>query len=766
MNNKYGNFSHDGKTYVINTPNTPCHWQNYIWNKEFLCIFSQTAQGKSLKQDSNGVRTNLITSRMVYILDCDTNEFWSANGLPVHKKYENYECIHGLGFSQISLTYNGIKTSYRVFVPQNDNCEIWTIKAENLSNKKRNIKVIPYFATAIHGAHEGTFPAAHAHFEENAKAIIGSNVVRFGSHFSHETVGRTEDGFFTMDCDVTSFDCCERKFIGDYDNEQTPLALLNGGCTNSICEFEKIVFALETTLQLNPDETKTVNTIAGVTKDADEIAALRNKYFSNDTIEKEFKSANEYFLEKVDNVNIETPYKEFDTFFNIWLKHQLNFNSLWARVYFNGYRDLSQDAQGYVAIDKEVSKQRFLKVLTYQYGSGYAPRAWGENVIIDQDYSDSPVWIAFTVDSIIKEDGNLSYLDIKVPFLDDTEDTVYNHMKRSIDYLWNDRGEHGLSKIHSGDWNDLLNAVGAKGKGESVWLSMALYKALSIFKDISAEYGKESESISAEERLKELKNSINTYGWDEDYYLRGYTDDGIKVGSKYSEGGKLFLNTQSWAVISGVADDEKAQKAMKAIDENLECDIGIATIAGLFYKFRLDIGFMSALRPGKNLNGGVYTHANMFKIVADCILKRNDAALRTIKKVLPFSEYRNTQYATPYVLSNTYYGPESGYRYGEAGASWITGSCGWLTTIVINYMFGLVPENDGIHIKPCLPSEWDNCSITRNFRGAFYNIKFIKEKGKICNTIDKIILNGEKLNSNILPCKNNKQYEVEVYLID
>ena len=765
MKNSYGKFADDGKTFVINTPNTPCQWQNYIWNKEFLCIFSQIGQGKSLKQDSNGIRTNIITGRMVYILDCDTNEFWSANGLPVNKKYENYECIHGLGFSEIRLTYNGIRSTYRVFVPQNDNCEIWTISIKNLGTKKRNIKIIPYFSTAIHGAHEGSFPAAHAHFNNEVSAVIGSNVVRFGSHFSHETVGRTEDGFFTMDSDITGFDCNERKFIGEYYNEHTPIALINGGCTNSICEFEKIAFALETHISLKGHEEKTINTIAGVTSDTEEIRYLRNKYFNNCEIEKEFVRVNNYFLDKVDNVNIKTDDNEFDLFFNIWLKHQLNFNSLWARVYFNGYRDLAQDAQSYVMIDKATSKERFLKVLSYQYGSGYAPRAWGENVIIDQDYSDSPVWIAFTVDSIIKEDGNLNYLDIKVPFIDDSEDTVYNHMKRSIDYLWNDRGVHGLSKIHSGDWNDVMNAVGAKGKGESVWLSMALYKALEIYRDISVLYNKKADNEVAIKRMVELKENINKYTWDGEYYLRGYTDDGTAVGSKNSESGKFFLNTQSWAVISGVAEKERAEKAMRMVDEYLECDIGVSTLYGLFDKFRSDIGFISVIRPGENLNGGIYLHANMFKIVADCILKRNDIAFRTIKKTLPFSEYRNIEHATPYVLSNSYFGPGSGYRYGEAGASWITGSCGWLTTVIVNNIFGLIPQMDGIHINPCLPSEWGECYITRKYRDTFYNIKFIKTKGQICNVIDKIIVNKEEIDINVLPIIPGEELTVEVYMI-
>jgi len=408
MNNQYGKFSDDGMEYIITTPNTPRHWQNYLWNGKFLSIFSHLAQGKALCQDSQGYRTNLITSRMVYILDTDSNEMWTANGLPIRDDYK-YNCVHGMGYSKISITYNEIESIFTAFVPSEDECEIWSVEFKNTGGRERNLKIIPFFGTAIHGAHEGSFPAAHAYFDNDVQGVIGSNVVRFGSHFSHETTGRTEDGFFVTDVTVTGFDCSLRAFIGEYNTEMFPYAVIKGGCTNSACEFEQIVFALETTITLKPNETKKINTIAGVTKEKEVISLMKNKYFNNNFIDLELKKIKEGFIKEINNIQISTTNSEFDLFFNTWLKHQLNFNSVWARVYFNGFRDLCQDAENYSIINLEGAKKRFIKVLSYQYANGYAPRAWGEGTVIEQDYSDSPVWITSTVYGIIKEEAILIF---------------------------------------------------------------------------------------------------------------------------------------------------------------------------------------------------------------------------------------------------------------------------------------------------------------------------------------------------------------------
>ncbi len=766
MNNNWGYFNDNGSQYVITTPNTPRHWQNYIWNSRFLSIVSHLAQGSGLKQEPDGSRTNLVTGRMVYIIDQDTKEFWTANGMPVHKNYEDFKCTHGFGFTDISLKYSDIRSSYRIFVPRNETCEIWTITLKNEGDTTRNISLIPYFSTSIHGTHEGSFPAAYADFNNEIQGIMGSNVIRFGSHFAHDTVGKTDDGYFVMDSKVDGYDCARRKFIGEYDTELAPLAVQNGGCTNSKCEFEQIAFVLQSNITLEPGQSVCVNAIAGVSGDVAEINAIKAKYFNGDAIENELKAVTEKFTSEIDTINITAPDKDLEMFFNTWLKHQLNFNSVFARVYFNGFRDLCQDAENYAIINLEHARQRFMKVLTYQYGSGYAPRAWGGGEVIDQDYSDSPVWLVFTTKSIINEDGNTDFLKVELPYLDDAPASVYDHVKRSVNYLWNDRGAHGLSKIHSGDWNDVMNGVGNKGKGESVWLSMALYKALDDFAYIADAIGNTDDAKCCRERMTELKANIDNYAWDGEYYIRGYTDNGVKVGSKESVTGKMFLTPQAWAAISGVNTEDKGLKALESVDKYLECDIGIATLGGLFEGFREDIGFISCIRPGENLNGGIYIHANMFKIVADCIMNRNDDAYRTIQKLMPYSDSRNIGCAEPYVLSNSYFGPGSDYRYGEAGASWITGSCGWFVKAVVNYMFGINTSLDGIKLEPHLPSEWTNCSIKRPYRNAIYNINYVKNKGVLGTDIGMIIVNGVEYKSTTLPYSDGMEYNVTVELVD
>ncbi|MFP4104669.1 MAG: GH36-type glycosyl hydrolase domain-containing protein, partial [Phycisphaerae bacterium] len=530
-------------------------------------------------------------------------------------------------------------------------------------------------------------------------------------------------------------------------------------CGNSVCEFDPICFALQVNLELQPGESRTINAIAGPLKDNDEIAALRGKYFADGAVEEEFRTVREYFDHATDGVDIHTPDETLNVFVNHWLKHQLLFNATWARVYFNGVRDLLQDADNISIFGADHARATLRKVLSHQYESGYAPRAWIEGQLVEQDYSDSPVWITFTVASLVKETGDLTLLNEEVPFWEGESAEVYEHCRRSLEYLWADRGEHGLSKIHSGDWNDIMNGVGADGDGQSVWLSMALHRALLQFAELAEMIGRSDDADDALTRARQLAEAINTDGWDGEYYLRAFTDDGKPIGTSIEN--QCFLNPQAWSVISGTAAEERARKAMQAVDEKLERDIGILTVAEPFTEFRKDVGFISATRPGTNVNGGVYVHASTFKMIADCMLDRTEEAYRTLQKILPFSEARDQQTGEPYVVPNAYFAPPSGERYGEAGDGWFTGSAGWLLKGIVAHIFGLQPEADGLHIRPCMPKQWQTSSITRVFRGATYHVTYSPARSA---DEPAITVDNEPLQSEVLPCEKGQNYRVHVAL--
>jgi cellobiose phosphorylase len=745
----FGYFSEDGLEFHVTRPDTPRPWRNFLWNDTFVSHISQVGQGGGFKQTPEGVRTSLITSRAIYLLSTDTRRFWTVHGLPVHLPYDLYHCVHGIGFTRIEVSYGDIRSSCRVFVPREGDLEIWTVTLTNVGAHPQALRLVPSFDTAIDGWYKG---ATRGWYDPKLRAALASNVVRTGSHYAHDSDGRRDQGFLTLSVEPSGYDTRRTAFIGHYDTERAPEALLRGGCTNSDCEFEKVTLAMQSALTLPPGGEATLHALAGVWESQEQIAALRERYFTGDGVEREFQASVEAYRAAASGLCIETPDAPLDRFANGWLQHQLNLNATWARVYFNGYRDLCQDATNLMPLAPVRARAKLKQTLSYQYPSGHAPRAWIGGGVVEQDYSDSAVWIVPAVYAAAMEAGTLDFLGERVPFHKDSRPVdIYEHARRSLNYLWSDRGPHGLSRIHKGDWNDLMNGVGAGGKGESVWLSMALFYSLKQFAELADWAGRPTDAGEALDRSAELAHLVDQWAWDGEFYLRAFTDDGVRVGSRGSREG-MFLNPQSWSVISGIAKGDHGLRAMRSVDERLDCDIGILTLERPFDgEFRPEIGFLSAVRPGENVNGGVYLHANAFKVVADCLLKRNDQAWWTLEKMLPFSRWRRVAYGEPFVLPNGYCGPHSGYQAGRAPSSWVTGTAGWLVTALAAHIFGLKPTRAGLRVDPCLPVHWHTARIVRRFRGAIYDVRFVQTDRPPCNHVVRITLDGEVLPSDVLP---------------
>ncbi len=762
-----GEFVNEGRGFRITTAAPPRPWLNYMWNDQFLSIVSQTAQGRALQQDEQGRRVNLVSDRRAYLLDVDSGEWFSAAGLPVDEAPSDFRCTHEPGCTTIEQTHDSLASRWRIFVPRREPCELWTFSLRNVGDRPRRLKVILCFHTNIPGQHEGSLPAAHAAYDDEMDALIGSNVVRFGSWYSHETVGRTEDGFFTIDAPVSGYDACKRAFTGAYGSYDRPDALVAGrGCSNSICEFESITFALQTTVELAPGESRRIDAIAGAHRGGEHIAELKERFFAEGAIDSECQAVLEDAIRRVAAPEIRTPEDTFNLLFNRWLKHQLRFNATWARVYFNGFRDLCQDAANYAAVDFDAAWAKFMQVLAHQHHNGLAPRAWCEGELIEQDYSDSPVWIALAAATMVREAGRAELLHREAPFWEGGAASVYEHVRRANEYLWNDRGRHGLSKMHSGDWNDVMNGVGPGGEGESVWLSMALHLALLEQAFLADLIEQTDDAAQARGRAAELAGCVEEHAWDGAWYRRAYTDAGDLLGSAENDEARCFLNPQCWAVISGVASQQRAVEAMRAVDERLDSPIGCRTIDTPYTRFRQDVGFVSAIRAGENVNAGIYVHANVFKAYADCLLGRGERAWESLVRILPFGPARNVATAEPFTIPNSYYAEGPGglkhYRYGEAGAGWITGSAGWLVTVVIQGLFGLKPTMEGLEVRPCLPPQWTDCRLTRTFRNSVYRLRYLREAAGPGNRLESIEVNGKPIDGPLLPHEPGQTYDVIV----
>jgi cellobiose phosphorylase len=379
--------------------------------------------------------------------------------------------------------------------------------------------------------------------------------------------------------------------------------------------------------------------------------------------------------------------------------------------------------------------------------------------ILDRGFSDNHVWITYTVYNLVLETGDLSLLDIDVPFNDGSSASIYEHMKRAVDYLWNDRGMFGLCRIHEGDWNDGMRTIGKRGEGVSVWLSMAWSRANSQFRELAQLHGRDGDAALAEERAHEMAGDIDRHAWDGEYYLRAFTDAGDPVGSHGNDHGTIFLNAQSWAVLGGVGLHGREKQAIEAADRLLDSDLGARAMLP-FTHYDPNIGVSTRATPGVNENGSVYLHAAAFKLVADCMLKRRETVEAAVRKMLPFDETYHAKDCEPYVFCNSYLAVEDRDYYGWTGQSWGTGTAGWFYYALVVHIFGLKPGLSGLRLDPCLPPSWRQCGIVRPFRGAVYRVDYRQDGDS--GGVEDILVDGEKIETDLLPYEKGRHFSVTV----
>ena len=752
----YGHFSRDGTEFEITNPATPRPWYNYLWNDRYVALFAQTAQGESLTQDALGRRIEVVSGRMVFVRDQTTGKFWNINGLPVDAQRTGYRCVHGLGYSVIESSQAGIASRFRMFVPQHEVCEIWTINLQNTSPRVRRLSVFLFASTNFDGV-----PKPQAYFQGICRYERWWNAVVRHKHHSFDGVEEV-NAFMTADRQSVGFDGSLNGFVG-HGTDQRPDAVVQGHCRGTDTDMLKSCFALEFALTIPAGKEVVLQAIVGAGKTTAAIADLRRKFFRPGRIETELRWVGAGINALLGSNKIETPDSNLNAFFHPWLKRQASLGTQWARVRHNGFRDQMQDIGALALMNPAGAGKQLCRVLAYQYPSGYAPRTWLDGKILDKDFSDNHVWITYAVHQLVLETGNLGILDWKIPFNDGSVASLYEHMKRAVNFYWQDRARFGLLKIRSGDWNDCLQLVGPQGRGVSIWLSMAWYLANQQFAELSRLVGHESDYRQASRRGQQMKRLVNRHGWDGDWYLRAYNDRGEKLGSRQNKEGTLFLMPQTWSVITGIAEGDRGLRGLQAADRYLETELGTTKILHPFSHWNPKVGSASLKAPGTHENGGVYLHACAFKLMADCLLKRHDRVAMALHKMLPFDSTYFQKTCEPYVFSNSYFANQDSNLYGTPGQSWGTGTAGWFYVVMLNHVYGLRPAFDGLRVDPCLPPEWKRCAVIRQFRGAEYRVTFDQSRGY--KTVADLRLNGKKIEpTQVLPHQAGQHYEVQVMM--
>ncbi len=784
---RYGYFDDKNREYVIENPNTPMSWVNYLGTAEYCGIISNNASGYAFyKSPKSGrlmrFRFNSIPmdrpGRYVYIRDNADGDYWSASWQPVGKPLDSFKtrCCHGLGYTRFESEYRGIKSSYRVFVPIDKPLEFWELEIENTSDKERELSLFTYVEWAFWDMNQDL---------TNFQYILYTCRMDYQDDIIDYTLRlwpfREPKAFMASVLPVESFDTDREYFIGRYRHEGNPIAVEKGKCSNSIAVGGSPCGSVQNRISLKPGEKKYALYIVGI-GDAKSVGAEYKRIYSDRSrVDEEFTKVQAYWNDRLGSYTCNTPSEELNRMVNIWNQYQCHTTFNWSRsASFNeaggrdglGYRDTNQDTLGVVHAIPELVKNKLTDLLKGQFSFGAAmhqiqPLTWtqGDHNVPPESriYSDDHLWLLISIPAYLKETGDMSFLDELVQYADRGEASVYDHLKQALEFSWGKRGPHGLLLGMAADWNDCLNL---KGKGESIWSTFLFFRGLNEFIEIARRVGREADVKRFTAYRDEIRESIDKYAWDGKWFLRGYIDSGKKLGGQESEQCKIFINSQTWAVISGAADREKALKAMDSLKEYLATEHGIVKNYPAYREHIAEVGAITTFPAGLKENGGIFCHANTWAVVAEGMLGRGDRAFEFYRAFLPAAKNDMADVYTmePYVYSQFITGKEHPYHFGRARNSWLTGTATWSFVAASQYMLGIRAEYDGLVVDPTIPHDWDGFTATRVYRGKRFEIS-VSNPSRVCHGVKKLVVNGEELKGNFIPFDRMKAVnKVEVLL--
>jgi len=769
---EYGYFSKDDKEYVIVKPSTPTPWINYLSNNEYCAIISNTAGGYSFHVDPKDrrilrYRYNNVPAdrpgRYLYIRDNKTGKYWSPTWQPVLEKLSTYECRHGLGYTKISSSYSDIESEATYFVPVDENLEIWMLTLKNASSEKKELSVFSYAEFCLWQAD---------HDQTDLQSIQFRAVAKYEDDAIYHSFFDVSTGyaFFASSGAVTGYDCNREKFIGPYRGESNPLAVEKGQCFNSEARGGNPIAATSNSVKLSPGETHTIIFVLGVVNKKSDAKKYIQKYKKKSNVDTELQKLKEYWDTYLSNLSVDTPDKEFNTMINVWNQYQSKTTFDWSRyVSFYetgigrgmGFRDSNQDTLGVAhALQKRV-RQRILDLAKNQFESGrvyhlYFPLT-GEGGFPYytkekmQFFSDDHLWLILSVCEYIKETGDISFLDEKVKFVEGSSASLCDHLKKSIAFTLSNIGKHNLPLLGTADWNDPQSLPGPNNAAESVWTAMLFHKVLLELVDLCKECKREKEGKEFADLAEKTKAHVNKTAWDGEWYIRAYDDSGNLVGSSKRNEGKIYVNTQSWAIISQIAPKDRAIQCMDAVKKHLDTKYGIMLLAPAYSRYYPEIGALTNYVPGLKENGSVWSHVNAWAILAECMLGRGDQAYEYYKKIAPTTKNKiaDIHQTEPYVYAQTIAGKDHP-EFGAARNSWLTGTASWMMKVATNWILGVRPQYNGLLVDPCIPKDWAKFTVTRRFRNATYEIQ-VENPNHVSKGVKDVTVDGKKLNGNLLP---------------
>ena len=759
-------FSEDGNSCAIRTANPPRHWYNYLWNEDRYCAqVSQMGHGRSyyLNEKADMCQINRDDARYVFVRDDDTGEVWNIGQGPVNTPVEEYRCTHAIAYSQLTSVYKEICNGWRIFVPRRGFHEVWTLSFHNQGNKPRNLSVFSavtfYMVGFSYPRYYEMYRCMSTSYDQALGGVFCDSAHPFAPHKRYKGYLAASEAPFAYDGDLQAF-CGTDSTLTLPDASasalfQRPAVVMEGrDCTNSQASLFILGGVLQHKLTLQPGEEKELHLFLGVAESLEEARKTVAAYQTPGKVEEELQETQDAYLEKYRTLSVRTPDQRLNHLMNNWVKKQVDF----CIVGKKGVRDNLQIAAALLDYRLDKAREEILECLRHQFQDGHGVLTWYP--YDDTRYSDQPFWIVWAVCRLLRETGDLSILDEVIPWQDGGEATVLDHVKAGVNRLWEDRGSHGLTKIFFADWNDALN-ITTDPEAESVMLShqfcLALQDLAPLMDRVDKRYAGQ-----VREMYRQMKEAINREAWDGKWYIRALSRE-ENIGSKDSEGSKIYLNAQTWAVLAGVAEGERLSQVLEAVD-SMEQDFGFPLNLPPYAGYTPHAGRMSGMLPGLFENGGVYCHATGFKILMDCQTGRATQAVETLKKIAPDSPLNPSMRsgAEPYVFTNCY-STNPGY-YGKSYQSWTTGTSAWCLMGLYEGILGVKADFDGLRVEPCFPAAWEEAQVTRRFRGTDYHITIRNQEHKEAAPA-RLFLDGSPIEGSLLPdLRDGKIHQVEAIL--
>ncbi|MCJ7624876.1 MAG: glycosyl transferase [Anaerolineaceae bacterium] len=811
---RFGLFDDSRREYVIQQPDTPLPWINYLGSESYFGLISNTAGGYSFYKDSRLRRLtryrynnvpNDVGGRYIYLRDDDAPEpfFWSPSWQPTRKTLDEYECRHGMGYTTIRAVLKGIEAKTRYFIPLGENLEIWRLTLSNHREQAVNLSVFSAIEFNLWDAWDD-----QTNFQRNfniGEVEFEDEVIYHKTEYRER---RNHFAYFACSEPLAGFDTQRQAFLGPYRGWDSPMAVETGQTAGSIALGWQPVGVQHIKMVLQAGEQKSIIFILGYhenprgekfdppdshTINKRTVRPVITKYLREDVVEDAYQMLRAYWDDLLGKLQVTTPNKHIDRMVNIWNAYQVmaTFNFSRSASYFEsgvgrgmGFRDSNQDLLGFLHLIPERARERILDLAATQLPSGgayhqYQPLTKRGNNMIGSDFNDDPLWLVLAAAAYIKETGDWDILNELAPYdnRSGTDEPLYGHLRRAMQYTLDRLGPNKLPLIGRADWNDCLNlncfsdepgqsfqtTTNKEGKtAESVFIAGLFVLAAGEMIAIAERTGQDQDAQTIRAAVRAMEAAIWAAGWDGEWFRRAYDDYGMPVGSSENKEGKIYVEPQGVCVMAGLGiEDGRAQKALDSVAAHLATAHGIVLLQPAYSRYYLQYGEISSYPAGYKENAGIFCHTNPWIMIAETMLGRGDRALDYYLRINPSAREAISEVhkCEPYVYAQMIAGSDAP-THGEAKNSWLTGTAAWNYLAITQWILGIRPEIDGLRIAPCMPCTWDGFEAVRLFRGVRYKIK-VERQGP-GNEIS-LEVDGKAVEGTIIPLPRAGTQEVKIF---